>query len=136
VAGSPGYDLPLELMLEDPLSYSGLAKASGAFAIDIIPDRERAVIAPRGELDLATIGQLAAAVDALVADGWAALVLDLRGLSFIDSIGLSFAIRQSARRDVRVQLVDGTGAVSQLFDTAGVRELLPFIEPRPAWRRS
>jgi anti-anti-sigma factor len=123
-------------MLELQLTCSEVADPPQSFSIDVSPDRERAIVAPHGELDLATVGLLPATVDELVDDGWAALVLDLRNLSFIDSVGLTFMIRQASREDARVAIVDGNEAVSRLFDTAGVRDLLPFVQPRSAWRRS
>jgi anti-anti-sigma factor len=107
-----------------------------AFGIEVTPDRRRAVIAPWGELDLATLGRLSDTVDELVAGGWRELVFDLRGLSFLDSLGLCYLIRQTRREDVRVELVDGAGAVEELFDTAGVRELLRFVDARPGWPRA
>ena len=121
-------------MLEEHLSRPEVANQPHRFRVDVTPARERAIVPPRGELDVATVGELQAAVDELVADGWTALVIDLRGLSFIDSIGLCFMVRQTSRADARVELVDGNDPVSRLFDTAGVRELLPFVTPRPGWR--
>jgi anti-sigma B factor antagonist len=99
------------------------------FQIDVRPDRRRVVVAPCGELDVATIPRLEDRLQELVADGWEALVLDLRGLSFMDSTGLSLVIRQTSRRDVRVEVVDGSDPIARLFDVAGVREHLPFTTP-------
>ena len=66
---------------------------------------------PRGELDLATVKTLRSTLDAAIAEtlraapdgieGRARLVLDLRGLSFIDSTGLHLlvALHKRAQRD-------------------------------------
>src|SRR4051794_8096219 len=62
------------------------------FAIEVRPARERVVVAPRGELDLATTEGLEAEIDGLVNAGFAEIVLDLRGLSFIDSTGLCLVL--------------------------------------------
>jgi anti-anti-sigma factor len=102
--------------------------ATSRFHIEIRPDRQRVIVAPVGELDLATVDELESHLEALTADGWAAIVLDLRGLSFIDSIGLSLIIRQTSRRDARVEIIDGSEPVARLFDVAGLREYLPFIQ--------
>jgi anti-sigma B factor antagonist len=109
---------PAAAVLADP--------ASRAFRIDVRPDRRRVVVAPCGELDLATVAELEGRLQELIADGWAALVLDLRGLSFMDATGLSLVIRLTSRRDVSVEVVDGSDPIARLFDVAGVREHLPF----------
>jgi anti-anti-sigma factor len=112
-----------------------------AFAIEIRPSRERVIVAPRGELDCATVARLQTAVDDLVATGWDTIVLDLRGLCFMDSTGLCLITRQTGRTDAAVQLIDGTAAVSRLFDLTGLRPRLPFISPHgprnagPRWLR-
>jgi anti-anti-sigma factor len=115
--------------------------APPAFDIEIRPSRERVIVAPRGELDCATVARLQTAVDDLVATGWDTIVLDLRGLCFMDSTGLCLITRQTGRTDTAVQLIDGTAAVSRLFDLTGLRPRLPFISPHgprnagPRWLR-
>src|SRR3954469_10818619 len=112
------------------------ATASGAgfsapprFAVQPRPSRERAVVAPRGDLDLATIDRVEAAVDDLVAAGWTSIVLDLRGLRFMDSTGLRSMVRQANRTDVTVEFIDGAAPVARLFDLTSVRQLLTFVQP-------
>jgi anti-anti-sigma factor len=112
----------------DAASLTVADDATSRFHIEIRPDRQRVIVAPVGELDLATVDELESHLEALTADGWAAIVLDLRGLSFIDSIGLSLIIRQTSRRDARVEIIDGSEPVARLFDVAGLREYLPFIQ--------
>jgi hypothetical protein len=48
------------------------------------------------------------------------------------SDGLSFIVRQAQRADASVELVDGSAAVSRLFDMARDRQMLPFVAPGPA----
>jgi anti-anti-sigma factor len=99
----------------------------------------RVIVAPRGELDCATVARLQTAVDDLVATGWDTIVLDLRALCFMDSTGLCLIMRQTSRTDATVQLIDGTAAVGRLFDLTGVRPRLPFVPPHgprnagPGW---
>jgi anti-sigma B factor antagonist len=100
------------------------------FDVQTRPTRERAVVAPRGDLDLATFGRLESAVDDLVAAGWRSIVLDLRGLSFMDSTGLRAIVRQANRTDATVELIDGNPPVARLFDLTGVRQLLSFVQAR------
>jgi anti-sigma B factor antagonist len=95
-------------------------------SVEIRPERPRAVVVPHGDLDLSSVDALGAELDDLVGRGFEEIVLDLRALSFMDSTGLHLVLAQSARRDARVTLIDGTGPVSRLFDIAGVRSALPF----------
>ena len=106
------------------------------FRIDVRPDRERVVVSPEGDVDLATVDRIAAQLDELAGSGFPVVVLDLRGVTFMDSTGVSLLVRQSARDDVEVRLVDGREPVSRLIDLTGVREVLRFVAaddtpPRP-----
>ncbi|HET9859124.1 MAG TPA: STAS domain-containing protein [Nocardioidaceae bacterium] len=64
--------------------------------IDVRPDAGRHIITPRGEIDLATQGQLKAVIEDLVVAGHVDLVLDLDQTTFLDSTGLGVLI--GARR--------------------------------------
>jgi anti-sigma B factor antagonist len=96
------------------------------FTVEIRPDRERVIVVPHGELDLATVGILRAELGGLVNRGFDSIVLDLRRLAFLDSSGLRFILEQAARADTTVTLIDGDPAVSELFDITGTRSALPF----------
>src|SRR5882757_8598191 len=69
------------------------------FAVDVQRRNDVAIVQPHGELDLATVETLRAALDGIERAG--RLVLDLRGLSFIDSTGLRLlvSLHQRAQRD-------------------------------------
>jgi anti-anti-sigma factor len=84
------------------------------------------LVVPRGELDLATVPEVAEEIDALAARGFDSIVVDLRATSFIDSTGVCLLLRQTARKDARITVIDGPRPVSRVFDLAGVREVLPF----------
>jgi anti-anti-sigma factor len=96
------------------------------FSVEVRPDRRRALIVPHGELDLDTVPAVAMQVDELIARGFDALVIDLRGTSFIDSSGVHLLFKCVQRTDARFTVIDGPPAVSRVFDVAGVREVLPF----------
>jgi anti-anti-sigma factor len=98
------------------------------FLVEIRPARSRVVVAPRGELDLATTDRLADEIDGLVNAGFDEIVLDLRELTFMDSTGLSLVVRQAQRPDATVVIVDGPAPVARLFDLTGMRAELPFLE--------
>jgi anti-anti-sigma factor len=96
------------------------------FSVEVLPDRRRVVVVPHGEVDIATVGEVAAEIDELIGRGFETVVLDLRATSFLDSSGVHLLLRQSARTDALVTLIDGTPAVRRAIDLAGVRRLLRF----------
>jgi anti-sigma B factor antagonist len=106
------------------------------FAVDVRPDGGRTIVTPEGELDLATVDQLARSLQGAVDRGAGTIVLDLRRLEFIDSTGLSLLLQQTRRPDATVQLVDGTAPVARLFDLTGIRDALPFVAPPEGTLRS
>jgi anti-sigma B factor antagonist len=99
------------------------------FALEIRPARDRVIVAPRGELDLATTDRVEDAIDDLVLAGFDEVVVDLRAVSFMDSTGLRLVIRQVRRPDATVRLIDGNPAVSRLFDLTATRAELDFLAP-------
>src|SRR4051794_18623328 len=84
------------------------------FEIEIRPSRERVVVAPHGELDCATVPRVQDALEELVAAGWDLIVLDLRGVSFMDSTALHLMSRETSRTDATIQLIDAAPSVSRL----------------------
>jgi anti-anti-sigma factor len=90
-----------------------------------------AVIALQGELDMAGAATLEAELERLDSD---ALVLDLRGLTFMDSSGLRVLVVNAQRaqdRGRRFALVPGAAQVMRVFDITRMRERLEFV-PDPA----
>ena len=57
------------------------------FEVRAWPDRYRVFVAVRGELDVANVDDVRAALDELRGAGWTSIVLDLRAVTFIDSTG-------------------------------------------------
>jgi len=107
-----------------------IQRPTQAFDIEVWPDRERVVLAPRGELDVDTVSRLAREIGDLVRVGFTELVLDLRELTFIDAAGLRLVIAQAMRRDVSVRLIQGPPAVARVLAFANTPDPLPFLEPR------
>jgi len=99
------------------------------FTVDVGGGPDGSVVAPRGELDMATQGELRAALEQQAARG--AVTLDLSGLRFLDTSGLRLVLEtaEAARRDGFVfTVLPGIPAVQRLFEIAGVMELVPFRE--------
>ncbi len=88
---------------------------------------ETAVIALAGELDMAGASALEQELGLIGAE---TLVVDLRGLEFMDSSGLR-AIVTSAQRAQdagrRFALIPGAAQVMRVFDITRMRERLEFV---------
>jgi anti-sigma B factor antagonist len=81
---------------------------------------------------LATVERLDRQLRDLRAAGVRRVVVDLRGLSFMDSTGLSVMLRWTRAAEQNgfdFGLVRGEGAVSRLFELTGMARRLPFVEP-------
>lgn len=96
-----------------------------------IETREHAgalVLAVRGELDIATAGGLDAALAGALDTDAASIVLDIDGISFIDSTGLHVLVRRAASTEgrPRLRLTRGSPQAQRLFQITGAVEILPF----------
>lgn len=88
------------------------------------------VVAPRGEIDLATVGLVREAVEREHQAG-EDLLLDLRGVGFMDTSGLRYVlelVEHGARDGFSVQLVRGPRAVQRVFEVSGLEPRLPFVD--------
>jgi anti-anti-sigma factor len=106
-----------------------LVEAAETFSVAVWAASDRIIVVPSGDLDVATVGVLARHLDLIASHGFDAIVIDLRGLGFIDSTGLRLLIDQTSRPDATVTLIDGNADVSRLFDITGTRGSLTFEEP-------
>jgi anti-anti-sigma factor len=98
------------------------------FAVDVERRNDVAIVRPHGELDMATVETLRAALDAV--ETAARLVLDLRGLSFIDSTGLHLlvALHERAQRDgFQLALVAPAAPANKAIQLCGLDHALPFV---------
>ena len=112
------------------------------FAVAVRRHKHVTIVQPRGELDLATAGALRSTLDSAIADTLGAaldgmeqgarLVLDLRGLSFIDSTGvhLLVALDQRAQRDgFQLTLLAPAAPIDRAIQLCGLDRTLPFAAP-------
>jgi anti-sigma B factor antagonist len=101
------------------------------FRIDVEPARDSVRVAPVGELDIATVDKLREEVDRLRESGFSKLVLDLRGVRFLDSTGLRLVLElDQAARDAsqELQIIRGSAVVQRIFEVTQVAERLQFID--------
>ena len=107
--------------------------AAEQLAIETRTHRRTALVALRGELDLLTVSKVAEVLDGLEpqADGVRHVVLDLRGLVFMDVAGLHELLRQnefarSNRHNLAV--VRGTEEIQRVLELTGVEEMLVLVD--------
>jgi anti-sigma B factor antagonist len=92
-----------------------------------------ATVRPTGELDLSGAAVLEAELDRLAEDPeLAAVVLDMRGLEFMDSSGLRLVVvadmraREAGRR---FSLIRGGETVHRVFEITRMSDRLDFVDP-------
>lgn len=81
-----------------------------------------------GELDRSTARALEAEIERLCEEGVTGITLDLRGLTYIDSVGVAVIVFRCGlckRRGYDFSLVPGSPFIQRVFERAGVTELLP-----------
>jgi len=95
---------------------------------------DHAVVAVAGEMDLVTAGSFADAVSERLAEG--PVVLDLGGLSFMDSSGvraLDTLLRDAERQGRSLTMRPGLhDAVRQILEVTGMFAILPIEDERPS----
>jgi anti-sigma B factor antagonist len=99
------------------------------------PDARTHVISVRGEIHVSTASQFSERLNAAIEGGKTAVVLDLGGVEFIDSTGLSVllnALRRVTRRDGRLALVCSNPTVLRLFEITRLDSTFDIFGERPA----
>ena len=84
-----------------------------------------------GELDLATAVDVERELERVEATDAASIVLDLSGLTFMDSTGVRLVVNahtRSAAGGRRLALLRGQTAVQRVMELSGVNGLLPFAD--------
>lgn len=114
---------------EDP---DPLAGEFEPFRVDVEPERDSVRVAPVGELDLATVDKLRDEVVRLREAGFTRVIIDLRGVRFLDSTGLRLVLElDAAAREggQELLLIRGSDVVQRIFEVTQVAERLTFTEP-------
>lgn len=95
---------------------------------------EVSVVALEGEIDLASVEQIERRIAAAERDDPKQLVIDLRGVTFMDSSGLRvlMAAYERARESGReFALVRGSETVDRLLRVTGLAERLRLLDAPP-----
>lgn len=88
-------------------------------------------LCPKGELDMSTIGVVEHELRWAEGRASGLIVIDLRGLTFMDSTGLHLLIEAAARARAagrRLVLVKGRTQVMRVFEITGLAERLDFVD--------
>ena len=108
------------------------------FTIRCARDDERYVVAPVGELDLASAPALERELRRVEASDVREIVLDLGSVEFIDSTGLQPVVHAHARTEhhsKRLTILPGPDAVQRCFEISGLASRLPFVAREAPARR-
>jgi anti-anti-sigma factor len=105
--------------------------APGAFTMSSERRGDVHTIRPCGELDVATAGGVQRELERVEATDARSIVVDLSGLTFMDSTGVRLVLsaRARSRADAnRLALLRGPAAVQRTLELCGVDGLLPFAD--------
>ena len=90
-------------------------------------------VAIRGEVDLSSAGEVQTALDAAVAGGAGVFVIDLAGVSFLDSSGINVLVRTRAllgRAERELVLICPPGPVLRVLTLVNLVELVATFPTR------
>jgi anti-sigma B factor antagonist len=96
------------------------------------PLEDAIIVHATGEIDMSTVAVLRRELDMARAEA-ATTLLDLSGVSFIDSTGLQLllqASRGSAVSDWGFFVVGSSRAVRRLLEVSGTADLIMLVDPR------
>ena len=116
-----------------PTESDGSSTANALLEVEARTHRRTALVALRGERDLATAPQVAEVLDGLApdADGVRHIALDLRGLTFMDASGLHELIPQNnhARQNRHnLAVVRGREAIDRLLALTAAEDVLVLVD--------
>jgi anti-anti-sigma factor len=107
---------------------SGRVREGAGLTVRVEQDGEALVVSATGELDLVNASTLEAALRKAIAGDASGVILDLGGVTFVDSAGLRLVLlmaKQSLRNGGRLRLLRGSVPVEGVIQGSGVRHLLP-----------
>lgn len=92
-----------------------------------------ALLTVQGEVDLVTAPELQAALESALPER-ARVVIDLRGVTFLDSTGLALLLRYDRKAALggrRVVVVKGPPHVQRAFELTGLSQRLTMVDEPP-----
>jgi anti-anti-sigma factor len=101
------------------------------FEVEVAQLRAGVKLTVRGEIDIDTVRRLVRAREQALTGRPEWMVIDLGGVSFIDSSGLKFLLETQAlsqRESWRLQLLKPADTAMRVFAITGADRHLPFID--------
>jgi anti-sigma B factor antagonist len=92
-----------------------------------VPDRDRVLVRPVGEVDIATAAELEEPIVELLERGFERVVVDLRAVTFFDSTAVHVLIRCNQRAGelrARMSVILGGSASRRALETTGMIDRL------------
>ena len=104
--------------------------AQEIFEVELEVRGEELWVLPRGDLDLAAAPELRESLSLALRSDAPSIVIDLRGLDFLDSTGLKALIEAHAGPDGhKVTFIPGNDIVEQVLTVSNLRDELRFRTP-------
>ena len=100
------------------------------FHIEERVDRGRPVISVTGEIDVATAPQLREYLHRVIARGQATVVLDLLGVTFLDSTALGVlvgALKRCRELGGELHVVVSDARIRKIFEITGLNTIFPIV---------
>ncbi|HEX3796367.1 MAG TPA: STAS domain-containing protein [Acidimicrobiales bacterium] len=101
------------------------------FQIEERSDGEIPVVAVVGEIDVATAPQLRECLHTVMARGEATVVLDLLGVTFLDSTALGVlvgALKRCRELGGELHVVVSDARIMKIFEITGLNKVFPIVE--------
>ena len=95
--------------------------------VNVAADGDTTIVAPHGDIDIASSTGLAAALEQAVSRHPSAIVVTLRAVTFLDSTGLSALVRAwraAVAAGIDFHVRDPSERVRRVFDVTGLESLL------------
>jgi anti-anti-sigma factor len=102
------------------------------FEVEVVPDRGRVIVVPRGEIDLATVERVRQHLEELEDAGFHSIVLDLRQVTFIDSTGVALILAEVRKDGTDFAVIPGPAQVQRIFELTGLLERVALVSPTSA----
>jgi anti-sigma B factor antagonist len=106
-------------------------REAGRLDVELEQEGERVVVRAWGELDLVSVKEFEAKLREAIRTSSSGVILDLGGVTFIDSIGLRVLIAAATLSHAGWRefiVVQASEQVRHVIETSGVEDLLPLVD--------
>jgi anti-anti-sigma factor len=102
--------------------------------IDVIPNGHAVTLVLHGSIEAGSVGALRACLEHLDTC-WSSVILDMRGVTFMDSGGVALLLNASRELDIafrRMELCHVDDAVQRVLELSGATECIPVVRTAEA----